>query len=57
MFLTVYAGFKIYEDGFDSNGTWAVTRLYNNKGKVDFVLPSCVPAGQYDTIPNPTSNR
>jgi hypothetical protein len=39
-------GFKIYEDGLDSNGTWAVTRLYNNKGKVDFVLPSCVPAGQ-----------
>jgi len=39
-------GFKIYEDGMDSNGEWAVTRLYNNKGKVDFVLPSCVPAGQ-----------
>ncbi|KAF1918685.1 glycoside hydrolase [Ampelomyces quisqualis] len=39
--------FKIYEDGMDSSGEWAVTRLYNNKGKVDFALPSCVPAGQY----------
>ncbi|KAH7071223.1 glycoside hydrolase family 61 protein [Paraphoma chrysanthemicola] len=39
--------FKIYEDGMDAKGEWAVTRLYNNKGKVDFVLPSCVPAGQY----------
>jgi hypothetical protein len=44
--LISIAGFKIYEDGMDSNGEWAVTRLYNNKGKVDFVLPSCVPAGQ-----------
>jgi hypothetical protein len=44
--LIVHAGFKIYEDGMDSNGEWAVTRLYNNKGKVDFVLPACVPSGQ-----------
>jgi hypothetical protein len=44
--LTINAGFKIYEDGLDSKGEWAVTRLYNNKGKTDFVLPSCVPAGQ-----------
>lgn len=43
--LTTTVGFKIYEDGLDSNGEWAVTRLYK-KGKVDFVLPSCVPAGQ-----------
>jgi cellulase len=43
--LTTAAGFKIYEDGLDSSGEWAVTRLYR-KGKVDFVLPSCVPAGQ-----------
>ncbi|CAN9204335.1 unnamed protein product [Alternaria alternata] len=39
--------FKIYEDGMDANGEWAVTRLYNNKGLVDFVLPSCIPSGQY----------
>ncbi|KAF2276471.1 glycoside hydrolase [Westerdykella ornata] len=39
--------FKIYEDGMDSDGEWAVTRLYNNKGKVDFTLPSCIQPGQY----------
>ena len=39
--------FKIYEDGLDSNGTWAVTRLYNNKGKVEFTLPKCIQSGQY----------
>ncbi|KAH7349011.1 glycosyl hydrolase family 61-domain-containing protein [Pyrenochaeta sp. MPI-SDFR-AT-0127] len=39
--------FKIYEDGMDANGEWAVTRLYNNKGLVDFILPSCIPSGQY----------
>ena len=38
--------FKIYEDGMDANGTWAVTRLYNNKGKVEFTLPKCVQNGQ-----------
>jgi cellulase len=38
--------FKIYEDGMDSNKEWAVTRLYNNKGKVDFTLPSCIQSGQ-----------
>jgi hypothetical protein len=38
--------FKIYEDGMDSKGQWAVSRLYNNKGKVDFTLPSCVQSGQ-----------
>jgi len=40
-------GFKIYEDGMDANGKWGVTRLVNNKGKVDFVLPSCIPSGQF----------
>jgi cellulase len=39
--------FKIWEDGMDSNGTWAVTRLYRNKGKMEFVLPKCVQSGQY----------
>jgi cellulase len=41
--------FKIYEDGMDANGEWAVTRLYNNKGLVSFVLPSCIPSGQLVT--------
>ncbi|KAJ4293564.1 hypothetical protein N0V90_008847 [Kalmusia sp. IMI 367209] len=39
--------FKIYEDGMDANGQWGVTRLFNNKGKVDFTLPSCISSGQY----------
>jgi hypothetical protein len=39
--------FKIWEDGLDSNGTWAVTRLYNNKGKVEFTLPKCIQNGNY----------
>ncbi|KAF2650497.1 lytic polysaccharide monooxygenase [Lophiostoma macrostomum CBS 122681] len=39
--------FKIFEDGMDSSGKWGVTRLYNNKGKLDFTFPSCVPSGQY----------
>ncbi|KAH9882631.1 hypothetical protein J1614_000867 [Plenodomus biglobosus] len=38
--------FKIYEDGLDAKGEWAVTRLYNRK-LVDFVLPTCIPSGQY----------
>lgn len=38
--------FKIYEDGYTS-GTWAVDKLIRNKGKVDFSIPSCIPAGQY----------
>lgn len=25
--------FKIYEDGMDAKKEWAVTRLYNNKGR------------------------
>jgi Auxiliary Activity family 9 (formerly GH61) len=39
--------FKIYEDGLDSNGVWAVTRLVNNKGKVNVKIPSCIPSGNY----------
>ncbi|KAF2800427.1 lytic polysaccharide monooxygenase [Melanomma pulvis-pyrius CBS 109.77] len=39
--------FKIYQDGMDSKGQWGVSRLYNNKGKVDFILPACVQSGQY----------
>lgn len=52
------AGFKIYEDGLDANGTWAVTRLYKNKGTVSFTLPKCIPNGQYVSPrpPHPTSN-
>lgn len=44
--LTGLKWFKIYEDGMDANGEWAVTRLYNKKGLVDFILPSCIPSGQ-----------
>ncbi|KAF2125439.1 lytic polysaccharide monooxygenase [Dothidotthia symphoricarpi CBS 119687] len=39
--------FKVYEDGLDSSGVWAVTRLINNKGKMTFTLPSCIANGQY----------
>lgn len=38
--------FKIYQDGL-SGGTWGVDRLIQNKGKVSFSIPSCIPAGQY----------
>lgn len=38
--------FKIYHDGY-SGGTWAVDKLIQNKGKVSFTIPSCIPAGQY----------
>ncbi|KAL7273452.1 hypothetical protein RUND412_003688 [Rhizina undulata] len=39
--------FKIYEDGLDTSLEWAVTRLYNNAGLVNFTIPSCIPAGNY----------
>ncbi|CAE6530259.1 unnamed protein product [Rhizoctonia solani] len=39
--------FKIAEDGLDSNGEWAVTRLYNNGGKASAVIPKCIPSGNY----------
>ncbi|RPA94404.1 hypothetical protein L873DRAFT_1830346 [Choiromyces venosus 120613-1] len=39
--------FKIYEDGLDSSGIWAVTRRVNNKGKVAVKIPSCIPSGNY----------
>ena len=39
--------FKIYQDGLHSDGTWAVNTLITNKGKVNFKIPSCIPAGQY----------
>ncbi|EJD34799.1 hypothetical protein AURDEDRAFT_140513 [Auricularia subglabra TFB-10046 SS5] len=39
--------FKIYEDGLDSNGQWAVQRLIANKGKVSFKIPSCIANGHY----------
>lgn len=47
MLILFYAGFKIYEDGLDSSGVWAVTRLVNNKGKVNIPIPSCIPSGNY----------
>lgn len=39
--------FKIAEDGLDSSGVWAVTRLYNAAGKATAVIPSCIPPGNY----------
>ncbi|KAF3940881.1 Endoglucanase-4 [Dactylella cylindrospora] len=40
--------FKVYEDGWDpATNTWAVDKLYANKGKVTFKLPSCIPPGNY----------
>lgn len=41
-------GFKIYEDGLDSNGTWGVDRLIANAGNVSLTIPSCIASGQYD---------
>ncbi|KDR82597.1 hypothetical protein GALMADRAFT_237994 [Galerina marginata CBS 339.88] len=38
--------FKIYQDGLNGT-TWAVDKLIQNKGKVSFAIPSCIPAGQY----------
>jgi cellulase len=38
--------FKIYQDGL-SGGSWGVDRMVQNKGKVTFKIPSCIPAGNY----------
>ncbi|KAJ7275071.1 glycoside hydrolase [Mycena rebaudengoi] len=40
--------FKIQHDGWDAaTNTWGVDRMYANKGKVTFTIPSCIAAGQY----------
>jgi len=39
--------FKIYHDGLDSSGKWGVDKLIQNKGKMSFTIPNCIPAGQY----------
>ncbi|KAL0577156.1 hypothetical protein V5O48_004832 [Marasmius crinis-equi] len=40
--------FKIQEEGYDSsNQTWAVDKLIANGGKYTFMIPECVPSGQY----------
>ncbi|KAG8804981.1 hypothetical protein FRC17_005791, partial [Serendipita sp. 399] len=39
--------FKIYEDGLTSDGRWAVERLIDNKGKVNFKVPTCIANGDY----------
>ncbi|KAG8823585.1 hypothetical protein FRC19_003497, partial [Serendipita sp. 401] len=39
--------FKIYEDGLGSDGRWAVERMIDAKGKVDFKIPTCIPNGDY----------
>ncbi|EOD52980.1 putative glycoside hydrolase family 61 protein [Neofusicoccum parvum UCRNP2] len=46
--VTGLSWFKIYADGLDgASGTWAVDKLIDNKGKVDFTIPKCIPAGNY----------
>ena len=40
-------GFKVHEDGWDSNHQWGVTRMYKNRGKVAFKVPTCIKPGQY----------
>jgi lytic cellulose monooxygenase (C4-dehydrogenating) len=39
--------FKVHQDGMDANKQWGVTRMYKNRGKVSFKVPSCIPSGQY----------
>ncbi|KAG8957572.1 hypothetical protein FRC00_003792 [Tulasnella sp. 408] len=39
--------FKIWEDGFHSDGTWAVDTMIANKGLVNFTIPTCIPPGNY----------
>ncbi|KAG8972167.1 hypothetical protein FRC05_010336 [Tulasnella sp. 425] len=39
--------FKIWEDGFHSDGTWAVDTMITNKGLVNFTIPTCIPSGNY----------
>jgi cellulase len=43
----LFAGFKVFQDGMDSQRKWGVTRLVQNGGKFSFTIPSCIPAGQY----------
>lgn len=45
--LTGLKWFKIYEDGLTPDGKWAVDRLYANHGKVDMIMPPCIPNGDY----------
>lgn len=42
-----FAGFKIYQDGLDSQRRWGVNRLVQKGGKFSFKIPSCIEAGQY----------
>jgi hypothetical protein len=39
--------FKVHEDGLDANRQWGVDRMVQNRGKVTFKIPSCIPPGQY----------
>lgn len=40
--------FKIYEDGYTpSTGKWAVNKLIDNKGRVDFTIPADIAPGNY----------
>jgi len=39
--------FKVHEDGLDAKLQWGVSRMYKNRGKVSFKVPSCIQSGQY----------
>ncbi|KAG8928756.1 hypothetical protein FRC02_006503 [Tulasnella sp. 418] len=39
--------FKIQEEGLYADGTWATDKLYDQKGKWSFQIPSCIPPGNY----------
>jgi hypothetical protein len=40
--------FKIQQEGYDATtGKWGVDRMIANAGKYSFVVPKCIPSGQY----------
>jgi hypothetical protein len=43
--------FKIYHEGYEKKGgdkkEWAVQRMYNAGGWVNFTVPKCIPSGEY----------
>jgi lytic cellulose monooxygenase (C4-dehydrogenating) len=45
--LNQTSGFKVHEDGWDGKNQWGVTKMYKNRGKVSFKVPSCIQSGQY----------
>lgn len=39
--------FKIQEDGLDSSGEWATTKVINGQGLHKITIPKCIESGQY----------